>query len=212
MPMATLLMVTEMTGGYSLLVPAALAVMLSYMIQITLSARLKYYSLYEGQVGRRADSPAHHQEQVEAAIHLINQRGVNLPKIESHLDLHLLLLSGIPIDLPDDKQSVMGGIRVNSTYVNQRLNEVFPAERQDQVDVFFSSRRRHTILPGRDVVLKNGDRLLMIIDQTEWKKIRPNFSPIDKERGRIYESDQHFTGDKKASTGQPAGTAHTSGR
>jgi len=38
-PIATLLMVTEMTGGYQLLVPAALAVMLSYLIQTKLSAR-----------------------------------------------------------------------------------------------------------------------------------------------------------------------------
>jgi CIC family chloride channel protein len=211
-PMATLLMVTEMTGGYSLLVPAALAVMLSYMIQITLSQHLRYYSLYEGQVGRRADSPAHHQEQVESAIQLINQRGLNLPKIESHLDLHLLLLSGIPIDLPDAKQLVLGGIRNKSIYVNKPLYEVFPVERQDLVDVLAIFRNRHTILPGHQVVLRNGDRLLMIVDQAEWKKIRPNFSPIDKEKGRTYESDQHHPGDKKASTGQPARTVHTSGR
>ena len=36
-PIATLLMVAEMTGGYQLLVPAGLAVMISFLIQINLS-------------------------------------------------------------------------------------------------------------------------------------------------------------------------------
>jgi CIC family chloride channel protein len=61
-PIAALLMVTELTGGYALLVPAALAVLLSYLVQGSLSARLKYRSLYEAQVQSRADSPAHHVE------------------------------------------------------------------------------------------------------------------------------------------------------
>ncbi len=44
-PIATLLMVTEMTGGHQLLVPAAVATMLSYLVQKLLSSRLKYTSL-----------------------------------------------------------------------------------------------------------------------------------------------------------------------
>ena len=40
-PIATLLMVAEMTGGYQLLVPAGLAVMLSFVIQINLSSLLQ---------------------------------------------------------------------------------------------------------------------------------------------------------------------------
>ncbi len=46
-PVATLLMVAEMTGGYQLLVPAGLAVMLSFLIQVNLSQFFKYSSLYE---------------------------------------------------------------------------------------------------------------------------------------------------------------------
>lgn len=52
-PIATLFMVTEMTGGYHLLAPAALVVALSYLVQVTLSAPLKYKSLYEAQVPNR---------------------------------------------------------------------------------------------------------------------------------------------------------------
>ena len=41
-PIATMMMVTEMTGGYTLLVPATLAVVISYLVQLRLSARLPY--------------------------------------------------------------------------------------------------------------------------------------------------------------------------
>lgn len=52
-PIATLFMVTEMTGGYHLLAPAALVVTLSYLIQSTLANRLRYRSLYEAQIPTR---------------------------------------------------------------------------------------------------------------------------------------------------------------
>jgi CIC family chloride channel protein len=54
-PIATLFMVTEMTGGYHLLAPAALVVTLSYLVQVTLSAPFKYHTLYEAQVPRRRE-------------------------------------------------------------------------------------------------------------------------------------------------------------
>jgi CIC family chloride channel protein len=59
-PIAALLMVSEMTGGYQMLVPAGLAVILSYLVQATLSVHFKYKSLYEAQVPKQADSPAHY--------------------------------------------------------------------------------------------------------------------------------------------------------
>jgi CIC family chloride channel protein len=52
-PIATLFMVTEMTGGYHLLAPAALVVTLSYLIQVTLTSSLKYKTLQESQVPTR---------------------------------------------------------------------------------------------------------------------------------------------------------------
>jgi CIC family chloride channel protein len=70
-PIATLLMVTEMTGGYKLLVPAALAVMLSYFVQTILSSPLKYKSLYEAQMASRAESPAHYMENFCIALNLM---------------------------------------------------------------------------------------------------------------------------------------------
>jgi CIC family chloride channel protein len=53
-PIATLFMVTEMTGGYHLLPAAALVVTLSYLVQDTLTSHLKYKSLYGSQIPRRS--------------------------------------------------------------------------------------------------------------------------------------------------------------
>ena len=92
-PLATLMMVTEMTGGYDLLVPAALAVMLSYLIQARLSRKLKYRSLYEAQVPRRTDSPVHHTEHLEIALRILEERKLSGP-LHGRLDLLTLLRSG----------------------------------------------------------------------------------------------------------------------
>jgi len=69
-PIATLLMVTEMTNGYALLVPATLAVMISYVVQVAVSRPLRYRSLYEAQVSGRAESAAHTADFLDAAARL----------------------------------------------------------------------------------------------------------------------------------------------
>jgi CIC family chloride channel protein len=73
-PIATMMMVTEMTGGYTLLVPAALAVVISYLVQMRLSARAPYRSVYEAQVMSRGDSPAHHERHLEIARRILRER------------------------------------------------------------------------------------------------------------------------------------------
>jgi CIC family chloride channel protein len=52
-PIATLFMVTEMTGGYHLLAPAALVVTLSYLVQVTMTSSMKYRTMQESQVPSR---------------------------------------------------------------------------------------------------------------------------------------------------------------
>lgn len=58
-PVATTVMVAEMTGGYKLMAPAMLATAIAYLVQVELSRRTRYISLYEAQVASGAFSPAH---------------------------------------------------------------------------------------------------------------------------------------------------------
>jgi CIC family chloride channel protein len=100
-PIATLLMVAEMTGGYALLVPAGLAVLLSYIVQYNLSRFCKYPSLYEAQLPDRSDSPAHQAEHIRTAMRLLDHGNIAWPDQVTHLHLVSLLQSGLALDLPD---------------------------------------------------------------------------------------------------------------
>jgi len=54
-PIAVILMVSEMTGGFALLVPSMIATAIAYIIA-------GKYTIYKSQVPSRADSPAHRSE------------------------------------------------------------------------------------------------------------------------------------------------------
>ena len=177
-PVATMLMVTEMTGGYTLLVPAALTVMISYIIQANLSAHLKYDTLYEAQVPGRQDSPAHQVEHLEAAIRLLAEKRVTVPETVSHLDLRTLLASGIPIDLPDNKRLTIGILKEDSPYNGCIIKSCFPMQHHDGIDVVAVFRDGHTHLPEPDLELKAGDRLLVIATSQDWSLQQRHFTPL----------------------------------
>ncbi|MGH7620947.1 MAG: chloride channel protein, partial [Gemmatimonadaceae bacterium] len=111
-PIATLMMVTEMTGGYTLLVPAALAVIISYFVQARLSRHLKYSSLYEAQVVTRAASPAHHTQHLVSALTLLREQTPRDLSSVGELDLVALLRSGLAVELPGDRRLVAGALKV----------------------------------------------------------------------------------------------------
>ena len=58
-PVASLVMVIEMTGGFQLVMPTMLAVSLSYIVQVALTRHSRYPTLYEAQVPLPVDSPVH---------------------------------------------------------------------------------------------------------------------------------------------------------
>jgi CIC family chloride channel protein len=161
-PMATLLMVTEMTGGYHLLVPATLAVMLSYLVQVTLSASLTYKSLYEAQVPRRSDSPAHHAEHLRVALSLLGKRQLPAPDTIGHVDLLALLASGIPVDLSDGKQLTLRVLRAESPWVGQSIRSGCLVEARDDLEIMAIVRQGQMLLPHPDSVLRAEDQLLVI--------------------------------------------------
>lgn len=175
-PIATMLMVVEMTDGFHLIAPAALAVTLSYLIQVKLSSSLKYKSLYEMQVPGRHDSPAHQLEHLEATFRMLKNRKVNIPPELTHVDLQTLVESGIPIDLPDGKQLTMSTIASESDYVDHTLGELFPQiGRNNGVEIAAVLRQEHTILPEPYVRLEADDKLLVITSPETWKLLNPKF-------------------------------------
>jgi CIC family chloride channel protein len=159
-PIATLLMVTEMTGGYQLLVPAALSVIVSYLLQTSLSKAFKYRSLYEAQVPTAPDSPAHHSEQLETVLNLLNEQRLVVPRDVSRVDLRALLTSGISVDLADDRQLVFGVLRADSAHVGQPATKPFPPAAHNDSGLVAVFRDGHLLLPHPGLELRAGDQLL----------------------------------------------------
>jgi CIC family chloride channel protein len=177
-PIATLLMVTEMTGGYQLLVPAALAVTLSYLIQTILSAPIKYKSLYEAQVPFRADSPAHHMENVCIALDLMCKPLVSDPNTICHLDLLSLLKSGVALNLSEGKQLTIGMLRPESPWVGRPLNSRYREELGGEIEIIAILRAEQILLPHSDTILRAEDRLLAIISPQVKERLERHLAPL----------------------------------
>jgi len=177
-PIATLLMVTEMTGGYQLLVPAALAVTLSYLVQTVLSSPFKYRSLYEAQMPSRADSPAHEMENVCIALDLMCKPWVSEPNKVCHLDLMTLLKSGVALDLSDEKQLNIGRLRPESAWVGKPVRLGSVEEGKDGLEIIAIMREGQVLLPHPGSLLQAGDRLLVISSSEGKERLKQHLAPL----------------------------------
>jgi len=172
-PVATLMMVTEMTGGYKLLVPAALAVMMAYIVQRTLVSGHRYGRLYEAQVGRPADSPAHHSEHLQIALSLLQQRKVINPGEAGGLDLLGLLRSGIPVELPGEQRLMIKVLKASSPCVGQPVT-ANDLTSDGQTTLFAIIRGEHMLGLRRDLQLEAGDRLLLLTSAAGLERLAPH--------------------------------------
>ncbi len=162
-PLATLLMVAEMTGGYQLLVPAGLAVMLSYVLQVNLSRFFKYDSLYEAQVAGRADSPAHRAEQVQTALRLLDSGNLPLPPDTTHLHLASLLQAGLALELPDGSQLTVGVLPPHSPWVGKQIQSRPDSDVVRHTRIASILRGTTVVLARPNTILQPGDRLLIVV-------------------------------------------------
>ncbi|HMC56589.1 MAG TPA: chloride channel protein [Gemmatimonadaceae bacterium] len=161
-PISTMFMVTEMTGGYTLLVPAALAVMLSYLIQLTLSRGLRYRGLYEAQVASRADSPAHHTQHLEIALRILREKHPVRVESLGEIDLLTLLRSGIPVELADDQRLFVGVLRKDSPVGGTTIAASGRGLAGEGTIILGILRADHMIAPRADVVLTPGDKIIVL--------------------------------------------------
>ena len=178
-PIATLLMVAEMTGGYQLLVPAGLAVMLSYVLQINLSRLLKYDSLYEAQVAGRADSPAHHAEQVQTALRLLDSGNLPLPADTTHLHLASLLQTGLALELPDGSQLIVRLLPPESPWVGKEIQSRPPSDVLAHTRIASILRGTTVVLARPNTILQPGDRVLIVVEAEALGKLGEYLSPVN---------------------------------
>ena len=180
-PVATMLMVTEMAGGYHLLVPAGLAVMISFMLQSRLSSHLRYRSLYEGQVPTRRDSPAHYLEHIQVALNLLGRREVPVADKLGHLDLLRLLRSRVRFDLPGGRELAMGRVAESSPVTGKKIGDLYDRLKDYDFEIVAILRREHVLLPHRETLLETGDRLAMITSPHAREPLARFIEPVTEE-------------------------------
>jgi chloride channel protein, CIC family len=161
-PVAALVMVTEMTGGYELLPAAAFAVLLSYLVQTRLSEPLKYHSLYEAQVLGRAQSPARYVDSVDSALKILGSR--RLPKAAKvgHLDLVAVLDSGVGVQIPGRKELGIGVVKPQSPLAGKTIQQCYEMTGGNSLEIAAILRGEEVVLPTPDTVLEENDRVLTL--------------------------------------------------
>lgn len=98
-PIASLVMVVEMTSGYHLIMPTMVAVALAFVVQFTLTRRAKYPTLYEAQVSTPAESPVYREAYYQTAATLLRRQQVTLDRdiLTNELQSALERGEGIPL-------------------------------------------------------------------------------------------------------------------
>jgi CIC family chloride channel protein len=164
-PIATLIMVSEMTGGYGLIVPSMLATTIAFVVERTVSARFRYPRLYEAQVELRTDSPTHHESMLRAAFAvlergpLVDLRNITLPHLAG------LLRHGTPISIHGGQSSLLAvNIGKHSQLANRLIADVF--ERFPNLLAVAIIRDQKVHLPRGSTRLASGDQLLIAAGST----------------------------------------------
>ncbi|KCZ93421.1 chloride channel protein [Hyphomonas johnsonii] len=103
-PIAAMVMVIEMTGGFTLIMPTMLAVAISFLVQLVLSRNTKYPTIYEYQARTPADSPVYRETFYQTAADLLRRQEVHLDRDILDSELQAVLEGGEGISLRQRKE------------------------------------------------------------------------------------------------------------
>ena len=176
-PIATLLMVTEMTGGYSLLVPAALAVIFGFYIQDFLSKKfkVKYISLYEAQVKKQSYSQAHRTEHVKRALSILKEKKKIEKATLGKINLVPLLESNIPVKITEKEHLFLGELSRKSHCVNSLIDERCLYKESEDWEIISIIRNNEMLFPEPDLQLEAEDEILILSSKESLEEIKRNF-------------------------------------
>lgn len=159
-PIASLIMVVEMTGGYHMVAPTMLAVAISFVVQYSLTRRMKYPTLYEAQVLNLAESPVHRNAFYQVVAKLLRQRKVQLDRdiLSSEIAHVLATGNGVPISHSEARLYSLE-LRPGTPVAGREVR----ALGLDGMNLLIVGiiRGEHEIIPHGGAVLQVGDSLLV---------------------------------------------------
>jgi chloride channel protein, CIC family len=175
-PIASLVMVAEMTGGYQLIMPTMLAVSLSYVVQVALTRNAKYPTLYEAQEPIPATSPANTEMFSEIIGDYLRQNRMRLDDtvIGHHLAMNLADGRGVPL--------ARGGELLYRVPLESGTPAAGKQVRQVACpDAVIVAVLRGTadIVPGADTVLEVGDELLVAATPVALEQFKKGIAPLE---------------------------------
>jgi chloride channel protein, CIC family len=173
-PIASLVMVAEMTGGYHLIMPTMLAVAVSYVVQMALTRNAKYPTLYEAQETIPAASPANTEMFSEILADFLRQNRMRLDgsTINRHMTMALADGKGVPLG-SGHEQLYRVALDSGTSAAGQEVRAVACAD----VVIVGVLRGEKEIVPSADTVLQVGDELLIAATPTSMEQFRQSIAP-----------------------------------
>lgn len=175
-PIASLVMVVEMTGGYGLIMPTMVAVALAFVVQFTLTRRTRYPTLYEAQVSTPADSPVYRDLFYETAADLLRRQQVRLDRDILNSELQYALDRGEGIALRRRKEQLYSlNLAAGTPVAGKEVRSLGLAEMG--VLIVGLIRGESEIVPHGATKLQVGDALLVAAAGDSIEKFRELVAP-----------------------------------
>ncbi len=175
-PIASMVMVIEMTGGFQLIMPTMLAVALSFIVQFALTRNAKYPTIYEAQVPTPAQSPVYHEAYYETAADLLRRREVRLDRDILSNELHSALERGEGIPLTRRREQLYSlSLAPGSPAVGREVRSLGLADMG--VLIVGLIRGESDIVPHGGTRLQVGDGLLVAARDNAIERFRALIAP-----------------------------------
>jgi len=157
-PVASLVMVIEMTGGFQLIMPTMVAVALSFMIQLALTRHSRYPTLYEAQVPLPIDSPVHQKLYQDIATELLRtgKMVVDEETLTGLIGDRLSAERGIPF-IRGSKRLFRVPLPAGTPLIGQSVRGLGLAD----FAVVAVLRQEHNIVPDDDTLFMVGDEVII---------------------------------------------------
>jgi len=176
-PLAAVIMVVEMTGGYSLLVPAILAVFFAYFTHMLVVNvfKVKYITLYEAQLIDKNYSPIVQIEKLkDILLCYLDLLNLSPKQIKNHKLLGLLE-SGKPIKLPSGEYLYFGQI-----LKDMKLKEFDNAKYIENARILYVFRKGEWLHPKEIKEIYKGDEVLILGKKEDIENLEKIFVPVSE--------------------------------
>ncbi|MHB1514843.1 MAG: chloride channel protein [Acidiferrobacteraceae bacterium] len=174
-PIASLVMVIEMTGGFQLIMPTMVAVSLSFIIQIALTRHRRYPTLYEAQVSLPIDSPVHQKLYQDIATELLRtgKMVVDEGTLTGLIGDRLCSERGIPF-IRGNERLFRVLLPAGASIIGKGVRSLALAN----FVVVAMLRQEHNIVPDNDTLFMVGDEVVIAATPESMDRFRSMMAPL----------------------------------